>query len=55
MGTEDTDITQKQINDTKEERDAEKEEEHPKEKIAKLLTSSRKESLVERFEGFFYW
>ena len=54
METEDLDIIQQKINNAKEESDTVRVEELPKKQFAKLLKSSKKESLVERFEGFFY-
>ena len=54
METEDLDIIQQKINNAKEESDTVRVEELPKKQFAKLLKSSKKETLVERFEGFFY-
>ena len=54
METEDLDIIQQKINNAKEESDTVRVEELPTKQFAKLLKSSKKETLVERFEGFFY-
>ena len=54
METDDLDIMQQKMNNAKEESDTIKVEELPKKQFAKLLKSSKKETLVERFEGFFY-
>ena len=54
METDDLDIIQQKMNNIKEESDTIKVEELPKKQYAKLLKSSKKETLVERFEGFFY-
>ena len=40
---------------TKEESETVKVEKLPEKQFAKLSTSKKKETLVERFEGFFYW
>ena len=54
METEDLDVIQQKMNNAKEESDTVRVEELPKKQFAKLLNSSKKETLVERFEGFFY-
>ena len=54
METDDLDIMQQKMNNAKEESDTIKVEELPKKQFAKPLKSSKKETLVERFEGFFY-
>ena len=54
METEDLDIIQQKMNNAKEKSDTIKVEELPKKQYAKLIKSSKKETLVERFEGFFY-
>ena len=54
METDDLNQIQKQLN-AKEESETVKVEKLPQKQFAKLLTSPKKETLVERFEGFFYW
>ena len=54
METDDLDIIQQKMNNAKEESDNIKVEELPKKLYAKLINSTKKETLVEKFEGFFY-
>lgn len=55
METEDLNKTQKQMYVTKEESETVKVERLPQKQFARLMPSPKKETLVERFEGFFYW
>ena len=55
METEDLNKTEKQMYVTKEESETVKVERLPQKQFARLMPSPKKETLVERFEGFFYW
>ena len=54
METDDLNKMQNEIS-SKEESETVKVEKLPEKQFAKLSTSKKKETLVERFEGFFYW